>query len=215
MQVSSAPPSEPAPELSPRQRLLDAVVAVVTEKGYAQATIADVVRRARMSKRTFYELFADKEACFLAAYAHQSERLLTNIESAVRSEQDVEARLDAAARVYVATLEEQPALTRALLIEIQAVGPEARQLRRRIQGRFAEQLCVLVEAAREQRPDLASLSPPLATALVGGINELLLHTAEDGSAGDFSVVGKTFVELLRAVLAGGAAQAQAEGGAAR
>jgi AcrR family transcriptional regulator len=204
MQVSSARPGEPASDLLPRERLLSAVVQVVTEKGYAQTTIADVVRQARMSKRTFYELFRDKEACFLAAYASQSERLLTNIESAARSEQHVEARLDAAARAYVATLEEQPALTRTLLIEIQAVGPEARALRRSIQGRFAALLCVLVEAAREQRPELPSLSLSLATALVGGINELLLLTAEAGSAGDFAEVGKTVVELLRAVLSGGA-----------
>ena len=41
---------------------------VVSDKGYAATTVADVVERAGVSRRTFYEQFADKEACFLAAY---------------------------------------------------------------------------------------------------------------------------------------------------
>ena len=53
---------------SQRARMIDAMAAVVAEKGYAATTVADVVERAGVSRRTFYEQFADKEACFLAAY---------------------------------------------------------------------------------------------------------------------------------------------------
>src|SRR2546423_5503381 len=53
---------------SQRARLVDAMVHVVADKGYAATTVADVVERAGVSRRTFYEQFADKEACFLAAY---------------------------------------------------------------------------------------------------------------------------------------------------
>ena len=53
---------------SQRARLIDAMAQVVAEKGYAATTVADVVERAGVSRRTFYEQFADKEACFLAAY---------------------------------------------------------------------------------------------------------------------------------------------------
>lgn len=200
MQEPSTTQFLPQDESGQRARLLEAIAVAVTEKGYAQATIADVVRHARMSKRTFYRHFADKEECFLAAYASLSERLLTNLASAALLEEDVEARLDAAAKAYVATLEEQPAMTRSFLIEIQAAGPKALKLRRTIQSRFAEMLRVLVEAARKQRPDLSALSPAMATAVVGGINELLLLTAEEGGRAGFSEVGQTAVELLRSVL---------------
>lgn len=191
--------SDPTGEPDHRARLLDAVSEAVTKKGYAQTTIADVVRAARVSKRTFYECFADKEECFLAAYASHSERLLSEITKAVLAENDIEARLHAAARAYVTLLEEQPARTRTFLIEIQAAGPKALKLRRSLQRRFAEFMIMMVEAARKQRPDLPSLSPAMAAAMVGGINELLLLTAEDARMG-FAEVGNTAVQLVRAVL---------------
>ena len=53
---------------SQRERLLEATLRVVAAKGYAAATVADLTREAGVSRTTFYELFEDKEACFLAAY---------------------------------------------------------------------------------------------------------------------------------------------------
>lgn len=190
----------PAEELDHRARLLDAITDAVTEKGYAQVTIADIVRHARVSKRTFYENFVDKEACFLAAYSAMSDQLLTRIAAAAMAEREVEARLSAAAEAYVGMLEERPALTRTLLLEIQAAGDKALKLRRVIQERFVDLLCVLVELARAERPELASLPRPLATAIAGGINELLLHTLERGPTAELGEVGRTAVLLLRSVL---------------
>ena len=62
-----------------RARLTAGLADAIAEKGYAAATIADVVRHARVSKRTFYEHFADKEACFLALYSESSDELLALI----------------------------------------------------------------------------------------------------------------------------------------
>ena len=62
--------------VSHRARLTGGLAAAIEEKGYAAVTIADVVARARVSKRTFYEHFADKEACFLALYSETSDELL-------------------------------------------------------------------------------------------------------------------------------------------
>src|SRR5688572_28032972 len=65
-----------------RTRLLEAVGRAVAERGYAAETIDDVVRRAGVSKKTFYEHFADKEECFLAAYEAASEELLERVREA-------------------------------------------------------------------------------------------------------------------------------------
>ena len=65
-----------------RARLTGGLATAIAEKGYGAATIADVVRVARVSKRTFYEHFADKEACFLALYAETTEELLELISNA-------------------------------------------------------------------------------------------------------------------------------------
>lgn len=186
--------------LDHRARLIDAIAAAVMEKGYAQVTIADVVGQARVSKRTFYEHFADKEACFLAAYGAISDQLLTRIAEAALAQTDLEARLQAATQAYVDMLEERPAITRTFLLEIQAAGEKALRLRRSIQERFVDLLCVMVEAARSELPELSSLPRPLARAIIGGINELLLHTVEQGQQEGLAEVGKTAFVLLRAAL---------------
>ena len=69
-------------EASQRTRLLEAVGRAVAERGYAAATIDDVVRGAGVSKKTFYEHFADKEDCFLAAYEAASEELFERVREA-------------------------------------------------------------------------------------------------------------------------------------
>src|SRR5258708_6394294 len=62
-----------------RERLLRATVAAVAELGYANARVADIVNRARASRQSFYEQFADKESCFLAAHAHGLEVILERL----------------------------------------------------------------------------------------------------------------------------------------
>src|ERR1019366_7779039 len=64
------------PQHAHRLRLVGAMAAVLAEKAYSTVTIADVARQARVSKRTFYEHFADKEACFIAVYATLSDIVL-------------------------------------------------------------------------------------------------------------------------------------------
>src|SRR3954454_14835880 len=68
---------------SQRGRMLTAMAEAVAQKGYARTTVADVLSRARVSRETFYEQFADKEDCFLAAYGFAVVALLGSIADAV------------------------------------------------------------------------------------------------------------------------------------
>ncbi len=181
-----------------RARLLEGFSASVAEKGYAATTIADIVRLARVSKRTFYEHFADKDACFLASYRAASDEMLAAIASAVDPTAPWETQMRVAMRAYLAALEENPALTRTFLLEIHAAGPAALEARRGIHQRFAELLRALTGAARKTNPELGTLSRAMATALVGGINELVLAAL----AGDLQLrtVEKTATALVHAVL---------------
>jgi AcrR family transcriptional regulator len=184
-----------------RIRLLEGLAAAITEKGYAATTIADIVRHARVSKRTFYEHFEDKDACFLASYTAASEETLRAIATAAAAPGlPWKERLHAATRAYLDALEARPEVTRTYLLEIHAAGPRALQLRREVHQRFAEQLRGLVQTARGEHPELRALSPAMATALVGGINELVLVAAEKGRAGQLRELADTAVELVRAVL---------------
>jgi AcrR family transcriptional regulator len=191
-----------------RARLTEGLAAAIAEKGYAAVTIADVVRGARVSKRTFYEHFADKEACFLALYAETSDELLELIAAATAgAEGPWEARIGAAARAYFERVAGEPELIRAALLEIQAAGPRARVLRREVQRRYADQLRAFSEAALLDGEGVTALTPALATAVVGGLNELMLEAVEAGRAERIGELADAATELIRAVLARPAARA--------
>src|SRR6476620_9401876 len=92
------------PEIAPllagervqRAKVLQAMIDVVAEKGYAAATVADAVRAARVSRGTFYALFESKESCFIEAYRRGVEQLVARIESATHEQHgDWRARLRA------------------------------------------------------------------------------------------------------------------------
>ena len=161
-----------------RRELLEAFCRAVEERGLAATTIADIVRHARVSKRTFYEHFADKEACFFAAYRAIAGEVMRQVATAVNFEASWEAQIEAAVRTYVTVLDSRPKLTRAFFLEIHAAGARAIALRREVLTEFAELTRGFVAQARKRQPELVPLTAAMATAMVGGINELMLLKAE-------------------------------------
>ena len=161
-----------------RRELLEAFCRAVEERGLAATTIADIVRHARVSKRTFYEHFADKEACFFAAYRAIAAEVMRQVATAVNFEASWEAQIEAAVRTYVTVLDSRPKLTRAFFLEIHAAGARAIALRRDVLTEFAELTRGFVAQARKRQPELVPLTAAMATAMVGGINELMLLKAE-------------------------------------
>ncbi len=164
-----------------RQRLLVAMAELLAEQGYAGVTVTDVVARARVSKRTFYQHFSDREECLLATYRVVAEGPLHMITQAAQSVagQGLSLREEIAGLTgaYLTAMAEHPLLTRAMLTEPGSTGPAGRQARREVLRRFAEQLVALA-AGVGSRPEVRPLSPALAQALVGGINELVLAAVE-------------------------------------
>ncbi|GAA0227634.1 helix-turn-helix domain-containing protein [Cryptosporangium japonicum] len=177
-----------------RSRLLSGMGAALVEKGYGAVTIADIARHARVSKRTFYEHFADKQECFLAVYAAASDRLLRVVAEAARPEMDWRDQVRTAVHAYLSALQSDPALTRAMLLELPSAGPEALRLRRRGQQDFAALLLERVEQGARQ------LSPAMATAVIGGLNELVLEAVEDGRADRLTDLSGEATDFVRAAL---------------
>jgi AcrR family transcriptional regulator len=183
-----------------RTRLIEAMALALTEKTYASISVADVVRCARVSKRTFYEHFAGKEECYLATYAALGEHLLARIAQAAAGELPAEQRLAAATYAYLGALEEMPALTRTFFTEIQCAGPQALEARRKVHQRFADVVHTLIEQGRSEIPNTRALSREMAGALVGATNELLLIRIEQGQLDRLHEVGDTILELIRSLL---------------
>jgi len=204
MQVSLPPDatSDGDSALAYRSRLVGAMAVLLAAKGYAAVTIADIAREARVSKRTFYEHFTGKEACFIACYEALSDIALQSIAEAASQRVLWTEQTRAATSAYLSTLESQPALTRTLMMDIYAAGPEALRVRRAVQKRFADFLRRLVDEGRKDNPKLRRLSGAMATAVIGGINELVLMAVEEGRAHRLTELSGTADELLRAVLGG-------------
>jgi AcrR family transcriptional regulator len=160
---------------SQRERLLEAMAGAVAEKGYGSASVADVIERARVSRKTFYEHFTNKEACFLAAYDAGTDAMLAAIEAEVGAAgPDLLDGAIAGTRCYLEALAANPAFARTFLVEVLAAGPSALEHRSRILARFARLLETLHAAARERRPELPEPGPHVYRACVGAINELVI-----------------------------------------
>jgi AcrR family transcriptional regulator len=183
-----------------RLRLVAAMAALLAARALSTVTIADIARQARVSKRTFYEHFADKEACFIACYETLSDIVLKATLDATTGDLPWAKKVRASTRAYLSTLESQPALTRTLMMDIYAAGPEALRVRRQVQKRFADQLRRLVAQGRKDEPTKARLSPAMATAVIGGINELVLVAVEEGRADRLTELAPTADALLQGVL---------------
>lgn len=203
--ASMAEPGDLQLPADPRGRLLGGLARAIVEKGYAAATIADVVRHARVSKRTFYEHFSDKEGCYLALYAAVNDHLLAVIRDAVHGDGSWRARVETAARACFSELAAQPALTRTFLVEIQAAGPRALAARRAMHDRFADHLRVLSAEAAADEPALTPLSPLLATAVAGGISELMLQAVEGERTSQLADLTGVVTQLIVAVMSARAA----------
>lgn len=170
---------------SPRARMLLGVTRAVAEKGYAAATVSDVVRIAAVSRRTFYEQFTDKEDCFLEAYRAGTEIVIADILEALREFPDEawRARVTAAIGAFTRTLASEPDFARVFFVDVLGAGPRAVEERRRSFDLFAANWRFLVDRAERQEETIGRVPDLVLHALVGAIAELVLrHILSDGAA---------------------------------
>jgi AcrR family transcriptional regulator len=182
-----------------RARLIAGLAAALSEKELGATTVADIVGHAHVSKRTFYEHFADKRECFTALALSVTDQMIGVIDKAIDREDTWEGKARAATRTYMEIAASNPKLTRSLVLEIQAGGPEALRVRRRAYALHANTFVRLSEQAAAERADVRPMSAATATAIVAGINELMLEAVEDGRADQLTEVVDTAFELIRAV----------------
>jgi AcrR family transcriptional regulator len=168
--------SREAVEASQRGRLLFAIGQVVAEKGYAAATVADIVDRASVSRSTFYEQFPDKEACFLAAFNFGVEYVLGQMRDALEAlaeRDDWRAHVRSDLTTYLSVLASEPAFARALHVEVLAAGPAALEHRSRMFALFTLRTQRIHELARAQEPSLPQLPQTAFTLHTGGVDEMI------------------------------------------
>ena len=123
-----------------RARILAAAVEVVEELGYAGMTVAQVIGRAKVSRKTFYDLFADRQDCFVAVLEETIARIARPMEEACAGEERWRERVRLGLARLLALLEEEPVLARICLIEAQGAGTKVLERREQVFGELAEVL---------------------------------------------------------------------------
>jgi AcrR family transcriptional regulator len=188
--------------LGHRERLIAAMAASIEEKGYRQTTVADVVRIARTSRRSFYEHFEDREACFLALFDATNDATMEQIAAAVRPERPPEEQVDQALGAYIDSVIAHPALYKSFVRELPALGQAGADRQLAVIDRFAQLLVQLVESGRRKQPDVLArpLTMDTAIMIVGGLRELAVISLQRGR--DVRDLGETAGATIKAILRG-------------
>jgi len=196
------------PEIQ-RARMLAAMVEVASEIGAANVTVAHVVSRSGVSRRTFYELFEDREDCFLAAFEEGIARLLRNVvpayEGAGRRRERIRAGLIAA----LSFLDSDRDMARLLVVESLGAGPRAL-------GRRSQVLASLIGVVDEGRGEanFKSGSEPasvMAEGVVGAVLSVLHGRLVEGDPGRLvELVGPLMAMIVLPYLGRAAARRELE-----
>lgn len=186
----------PTAEGAHRRRLFEGMARAVAQQGWVDCTIADIVREAGVSKRTFYEHFQTKNDCLVALYESASRNALRHLDSVLDPNRHWQDQVEAAMTAYLGVLAENPIMLRALFIDILGLGAQGLAARRRVNEAIADFLLGVVNPAR----DSAVMTSSMAMAVVGGINELVLQLIEQDQIHEIQSITHTTSALIRAVV---------------
>jgi AcrR family transcriptional regulator len=186
---------------SQRGRLICAIADSVAVKGYAATSVADVLALAGVSRRTFYEHFEDKEACFLASYDAGAEAIFAAMAEAVDPAQSWEETLDAVFTTWLEFLDADLAFTRAYMIEFWAAGNGARERWKHRRDRTAGLLLASHERAREDDPSIVPVSDTVIAAVVGGINRVVISHVMAGDEAPLTDLKPDLLRFMKMTLA--------------
>jgi AcrR family transcriptional regulator len=184
--------------------LIEAMAKSIERKGYRQTSVADVVRIARTSRRTFYEHFADRDACFLALCDATFDRLIERIAATFRPDAPWEEQVDVAVGVYIDGVAERPGLWASFAREVPGVGRAGVDRAQEVTERVATMLIALVESVRREQLDVVARPLPfdMAFVIVVGLRELTITALERGR--DLEELRATASAIVKTILEGAA-----------
>jgi AcrR family transcriptional regulator len=185
---------------SQRGRLICAMADSVAAKGYAATSVGDVIALAGVSRRTFYEQFEDKEACFLAAYDSGAEAIYQAMVAAARGRTGWEEIHEAVFTTWLEFLAADLAFTRAYMIEFWAAGDAARERWKERRDRTAGLLRQTHEQARAADPSIVAVSDTLIAAAVGGVNRVVISHVMADDAIPLTDLAPELLRFLKMVL---------------
>jgi AcrR family transcriptional regulator len=173
-----------------RERLFKAMVEAVDERGFAATTISDLVTRAGVSRRSFYEHFHNKDECLLATYDTIIARLIRRLARADDPAMGWDERMETFLRTLFDAAGDRPDAARLVCVEMGAAGPAGVQR----WAQDAERLQHLLVDGYARAPGGGTIPEPVARAIVGAVRKIL-HSRVGGTRSNRALKG----ELLRIV----------------
>jgi len=181
---------------SQRRRLIRAMLDLVAERGYPATTVGDVVAAARCSRNAFYELFEDKEACYIAAADETGAEMLEALVSGAAQEDSWLDALRSGTHNYLRWWVDNPGYAAAYLIVLPSAGRRALEQRDRVYADFAAMFAGLATRARAEQPLLPPLPPLAPRLLVMAITELIAQEVREGRVDDLMKVEDELVRFI-------------------
>jgi AcrR family transcriptional regulator len=174
-----------------RARLISAMIETVAEQGYGQATIAKVIKAAKISRRTFYESFANKEDCYRAAYEASLEYVRDRTLAAA-GERTWPDAVRVGLEALLESLAAHPKLACFLLVSPASVGDELASRHHLAMRELVEALV----AGAPKTPPKAVAAETRVEALAGGLSRLTAMKVNAGTADELPALLPDLVELF-------------------
>ncbi|MBV8929620.1 MAG: TetR/AcrR family transcriptional regulator [Mycobacteriaceae bacterium] len=182
-----------------RQRLLGALAESIADDGYPKTTVADIVRRARTSRRTFYEHFTSKEDCFVVLHTEANADMIRQIYGAVDGTASWQKQIRQAVEAWITAGESQPTLTLSWIRDVPAMGAASRRLQRDTMEAFIVMVQTLASSDALRAAGVGPVTRERAIMLLGGLRELTAITVENG--GHMRDITEEAVDATMALLA--------------
>jgi AcrR family transcriptional regulator len=174
------------------------MAASIRARGYADTTIADIVRHARTSRRTFYEYFPTKQACLIALLEQANAFIVEQIGAAVDPHASAVVQVRQAIAAWLATVKADPELTLCWIREVPMLGAEARRLERQFGEAFIGLIQQLTDAEDLREAGVHQASRDQVIMLLGGLRQLIAVAVEDGR--DVDEIAEPAIQFTIAVL---------------
>lgn len=192
-------------ETTQRLRIMIGMAEAVGANGYVATPVAEVLKRAGVSRETFYQLYSSKQDCFLATLDLVGGALLAQLAGALDPPGTPLERFERALDVYLDTLLAQPAFARLFLVEVHAAGPEAMARRAQLQTRLVDALGTTLGAG----DDADRVAGQLLVAAVGALVSVPLVTGDEAGV---RAVGALVLDHVRHLTGGHAFFGQPQAG---
>lgn len=160
-----------------RERIVRGLAAAVADQGYSSVSVADVVKRARIARNTFYEYFSGKEEAFLFGFEMAASQASQHVrEACEQAGEDPASGVAAGLRAFCEYISEEPELARMCIVEAMAAGPQAMD---RFDAEIREYV-PLLRRARELDPAAADLPDSIEESVLGGLNWIIYQRLASG-----------------------------------